>query len=275
MHLLKLVLVSFLFSFSGLALSDSINIKPGMDIATPTPFATPTPATVKVTEHGQAAEEATPTPAPEDEDTRTWNEKLAGIKAAPKAAKPAGPTPEELEAETKRMEAELAEVQKEIQEKGPTAIITNPEFAKKVMRAMGGDKKNAKSPFAGVSDDEIKSLIKLRVQGTPISQVLIDYPKTLTFIVRFFKDDRAFLSLMKISTQEKKLKVYMAVVIFLILLSFLFNLVGSKTAPFWKRFLRKLVVTIFIMVCQFGAVYYFFHEELDPTIQIAKSVFFT
>lgn len=259
-----------LIFLSTLAFSQTISIKPGMDIATPTPFATQTPEPIATPVAAAPEVEA------EVEDTRTWNEKLAGVKGSAAAPK------KELEAEvkaleedTKKMEQELVEVQKELQEKGASAIITNPEFAKKVMKAMSGGKnlKDAKSPFAGVSDDEIKNLIKLRVKGTPLESALIDYPKVLEFVVRFFKDDKAFLSLMKISTQERKLKIYMAVVVFLILLSFLFNLMGSKNAPFWKRLLRKLVVTIFILCCQFGAIYYFFAEELEPTIKIAKAVF--
>lgn len=249
-------------------------LTPGMEIATPTPYATPVPTVTVDPAATAVAEELA-----EAEDGRSWNEKVAGVpdnrskKAKPTEAQDA----EALEVETKQMAKDLAEVQKELQEKGPTAILTNPEFAKKVMKAMGGGKtgKDAKSPFAGVSDDEIKSLIKNRVVGTPIEQVLIDHPKILEFVVKFFKDDRAFLSLIKISTQEKKLKLYMAVVVFFILLSFLFNLIGSKNAPFWKRVLRKILVSVFILCCQFGALYYFFSEELAPTIQIAKTVFFS
>lgn len=262
-----------LFLFSNLAFSETITIKPGMEITTPTPFPTPTPvATATVTPTAEQTVDA------EVEDGRTWNEKLAGMAPKPVVKKAAlEEDTAALEAETKKMEQELAEVQKELSEKGASAILTNPEFAKKVINAMSGGKngKGMKSPFAGVSDDEIKNLIKLRVKDTPVEQFLIDHPKLLEFIVRFFKDDKAFLSIMKIPTQEKKLKIYLAVVVFLILLSFFFNLVGSKKSPFWKRLLRKLVVTIFILCCQFAAIYYFFSAELEPTIKIAKDVFFT
>jgi hypothetical protein len=173
---------------------------------------------------------------------------------------------------------ELIELDKIIKEKGSQALITDPTLAKRMLKVFSkrktkGKDSNNLSPFASVPESEIESMILLRSQGTPAHDLLKKYPKIITFIVRFFKSEQAFIGLIKIASQDKKLKLYSGTVVFLILFSFLMNMMGNRKSPFWKRFLRKIFITCLITSLQFVALYLFFGDELQPTIQIAKEVF--
>jgi hypothetical protein len=214
---------------------------------------------------GPGNETPTPTPDPEkklDELTSAEKEDLQKKEAAQDEA----------------AQKELIELDKIIKEKGSQALITDPTLAKRMLKVFSkrktkGKDSNNLSPFASVPESEIESMILLRSQGTPAYDLLKKYPKIVTFIVRFFKSEQAFIGLIKIASQDKKLKLYSGTVVFLILFSFLVNMMGNRKSPFWKRFIRKIIVTFFITSLQFVALYLFFGEELQPTIQIAKEVF--
>jgi hypothetical protein len=242
---------------------------------------------------GQSGQETTQE-APKEEEQKvdsSWVEKLSGpANQTPTPTPAAEKKPEELtpaeklaleeksKAQDEAAQKELIELDKIIKEKGSQALITDPTLAKRMLKVFSkrkGKGKEAKSlsPFAQVSESEIEAMILLRSQGTPAQDLLIKYPKIVTFIVRFFKSEEAFIGLIKIASQDKKLKLYAGTVVFLILFSFLLNMMGNRKSPFWKRFLRKIFLTCFITSLQFVAIYLFFGNELQPTIDIAKQVF--
>ncbi len=221
----------------------------------------------------------TETPTPEPEATlpeKSWNEKIAtGVETPVPTPEPSA-TP--VMDENAKMQQELMEIDQEVKAKGTHVLITDSALAKKMLKALSRNKgKNGKplSPFATMQESEIEGMLLKQSAGTPFASILKDYPKIATFIVRFFKSEDAFLGLIKIASQDRKLKLYFGTFIFLALLSLLFNLMVSRNAPFWKRFLRKLGISLFITCLQFGAIYFFFSDELAPTIKIAKEVFFT
>ncbi|MFZ4714338.1 MAG: hypothetical protein ACOYL6_11515 [Bacteriovoracaceae bacterium] len=184
---------------------------------------------------------------------------------------------EQLKLQDAANDSEMAELDRLIKEKGARSLITDPAMAKKVVKALSKNKgKNAKplSPFAAVPEAQIEALIFKQAEGTPAFDFFKSHPKFVTFIVRFFKSEEAFFGLIKIASQEKKLKLYAGTFVLLTLLSFLFNMMGSRKAAFWKRLVRKIILSILITFLQFVSLYLFFGEELQPTINIAKQVFF-
>lgn len=262
-------LISCLFFYSLYGFSQTVHIKPGDPIETPTPYV-PTPvATIT------AAPTLEPTPIKE----QTWAEKVYnGANAGPeKSTENTESKPSDPEKEIENMAADLKSLEAELKS-SPTALFTNPELSKKMIKVLGGKGKNGegfKGPFASMTDEGMRRLILENVKGSKLSEYITPDSKLMSFIVKFLKSDEAFLGLLKIPQNEKKSKMYFATFVGLILLSFLLNLMGSKNSPFWKRLLRKLAITGIIMCCQFGALYFFFSEELGPTIEIFKSVFLT
>lgn len=172
------------------------------------------------------------------------------------------------------VQKDLVELQKELQQNGAASIMSNPDIAKKAYKVFSKTKNTPLSPFAQMTEEGIRDLVLKQTKGTPAYQYLVDYPKIITFIFKFLKSEDAFLGLLKIATQDRKLKLYLGSFIFLVLLSFLLNMMIGKNNPFWKRLLKKLFISLFILSLQVVSIYFFFGSELAPTFNIFKEVFF-
>jgi hypothetical protein len=178
------------------------------------------------------------------------------------------------EQKPEEIQKELIDLQKELQAQGATSIMSNPDMAKKAFKVFSKTKNTPMSPFANMTEEGIRTLVLKQAEGTPAHQYLIQYPKLITFIFKFLKSEDAFLGLLKIATQDRKLKLYLGTFIFLVLLSFLLNMMIGKNNPFWKRLIKKLFISIFILSLQAVSIYFFFGSELTPTFNIVKEVFF-
>lgn len=129
------------------------------------------------------------------------------------------------------------------------------------------------SPYSSLQDSQIENIL-LNHPSTTIRAILKNSPGFRKFAVALLKDKRAMPSFFKIVKKREQLSKYGMAVGLLVLLLFVWDLVGKKekiSARLFKKFL-----TFFIFI--FGNIslfYFFFKEELEPMIRVFTKHFFS
>lgn len=124
------------------------------------------------------------------------------------------------------------------------------------------------NPFKMMSDEDIKSMLIGRFKpDSAIGKFFTNNPKAVDGTVEWIKDERAIPSFISILNQPKKMEYFGYTVLSVFVIAFILNLRNGK-----KSILKRIFFKIGMMLCSaainFGAFYYFFHDELEPTIKI-------
>lgn len=164
--------------------------------------------------------------------------------------------------DTEKIEKDL----KKVEDSFLTKMI--PSSVKEMMK-----KYLSKNPLAHMSEEEIRQMVLVQTSGKKSGEFLKENPKFLDFLVKWFRDDKALPALAEIMNKPKKVKYYGYYVLAIFILSFLIGLKASDKSLF-KKLMFKLTISFGVMVCYFIGFYLFFREELSPTVDIIKQVFF-
>ena len=129
------------------------------------------------------------------------------------------------------------------------------------------------NPLASLPREEIESRLELSFEGKPLGKMMKKYPKLKTLFVETARDEKALPSLISIVNKPEEMKHYGITVAVIFLVAFILNLLNSK-GNLLKRIGKKLALGIGSFLCNIGAFYFFFHQEIDPTLNVVKRVFF-
>ena len=158
--------------------------------------------------------------------------------------------------------------QKLEQDKGSFLSGLMPNMSGSMSDLMKGAMKDflKENPLSKLSPEEIKSMIMVQVTGKPMEQVFKKNPKFLDFVVEWLRDKKALPSLIGIFNKQKELKQYGIAFFVVFILSFILNLMSKGSLL--KRIFKKLLITLAAISLNLGIFYWFFREELSPTIDI-------
>lgn len=123
------------------------------------------------------------------------------------------------------------------------------------------------NPFSRVSENQLKTLLQSRFEGTPVGGYLNGDPKRMDFLVELVRDKHAIPSFIKIVNRPDKVKKYGIIVICVFIASFFFNLL-NKQGNLFKRLFKKLMVTFLAFSVNLGAFYFIFQDEISPGLNI-------
>lgn len=123
------------------------------------------------------------------------------------------------------------------------------------------------NPFSKMDREEVKSMIKLRMNGLPVEKLFEKNPKLLDMLVDWIRDKKALPKIIGIVNKPKEVKIYSFVVIAIFVLSFILNLVNSK-GNLGKRILNKIGIFLGAFIINLGTFYFLFREELKPSLDI-------
>jgi hypothetical protein len=129
------------------------------------------------------------------------------------------------------------------------------------------------NPFSAMSKGELESMILARTEGSPLNSLFKKNPKALVILVEVLQDKKAVPAMMSIINKPEQMKKYGFACIFIILIGFFINIKNSK-AHFMKRVLYKIILSFSTIGCNLAVFYYLFYQEISPTVQIIKKVYF-
>ena len=131
---------------------------------------------------------------------------------------------------------------------------------------------------AGVFEGgQLKEQLKAGLSRRPMVGKLIErFPKIIDFMTEMFEDKNAIPNLLTLSSDKKRLWNFIYIQIFIFIFSFLWRLTYRKKSFFSFDYLfnamARLVVVMFLRVY---SIYYFFGDEVRPTYEVFKRVFFS
>lgn len=127
------------------------------------------------------------------------------------------------------------------------------------------------NPLSMMSKGELEDKIMENSKNTALGRVLVKNPKLKIALVEFAHDKDALPGLVSIINKPKKLRYYGFCLIAILVGAFIFNLMNTKGSLI-KRIGLKLALGVTTFVLNISAFYFFFHEELEPTVVVLKRV---
>lgn len=126
------------------------------------------------------------------------------------------------------------------------------------------------NPFALMSESQVRDILRSRMEGNGMGDLLKSQPKFENFFVGFIRSSDAFPSLIRMLDKPKKLKLCMAVSLGCFLLNFILGLIIGRNDRFFKRLFKKLILSSGLMFISTAFVFYTFKAELNPTILLVQ-----
>ena len=187
----------------------------------------------------------------------------------------------ELEADRKKqteMAVEINRVQEELKEKA----FNFPEELKKLghetlnVAALADDKvidllqkALQENQLKNIPREKVSEHILEKSKGTPAALLFQNNPRLLNIAVDFLRDEKALPAAINFLKRRDDLKLYFAIWVGLMILSWLFK--RAFFNPNWGK-LRRLILGLFVTVI-FASIsltifYRMFYEELSPTVAI-------
>lgn len=123
------------------------------------------------------------------------------------------------------------------------------------------------NPFSKMSEDEVRSMITVRIEGKPVGKFLEKNPKVLDTFVDWLRDQAAIPKLFGILNKPDKMKTYGFIVIAIFILSFALNLMNSK-GNLLKRIVKKFAIFAGAFIVNIAAFIFLFKTELQPTLKV-------
>ncbi len=105
------------------------------------------------------------------------------------------------------------------------------------------------------------------IKEGPLKEWLKESPRVLSFITKFLKDEKALPFLTRMLGEKEKLTK----LLILLVATFFLNYFAKKMI---KGFTRNLIRILFFFAIRISGLYYLFHKELDPTLDLIKESFF-
>lgn len=127
------------------------------------------------------------------------------------------------------------------------------------------------NPLSMMSKGELEDKIMENSKNTALGRVLEKNPKLKVTLVEFAHDKDALPGLVSIINKPKKMRYYGFCLIAILVGAFIFNLMNTKGSLI-KRIGLKLALGATTFTLNISAFYFFFHEELAPTVAVLKRV---
>ena len=128
--------------------------------------------------------------------------------------------------------------------------------------------------YQSMNEEEIKSQLKERMNGSKASVIFNKYPKSLDFVAAMLKDENALPELMKMKEDYEGLKHMAFAMIATFIISFIIKVMIDRSSTFLlKRFLYRILHLLFIWALRLGVMIFFFGSNLKPTYDIALRTF--
>lgn len=124
------------------------------------------------------------------------------------------------------------------------------------------------SPFKGMTKRQAESFILAFVQNKPVGQYIKDSPRLLSFLSDVMIHDNALPKLFDMLNKPKQWKQYGMFAIGVFIFSFVLNHFLNKKGGFFKKFFKKICISLGLLCLNFLVFYYLFRENLAPTFKL-------
>lgn len=128
------------------------------------------------------------------------------------------------------------------------------------------------NPFSSMDKEELRSMLVGRTAGTKLGNFLKNSPRLVTVLVDIAHDEKAIPSFISLINKPGKIKMYGFVVGSVFVIAFILNLFNSKSSLL-KRVVNKFLIMGCAATINFGAFYFIFKQELQPTLNIIFQTF--
>lgn len=147
-------------------------------------------------------------------------------------------------------------------------LVNDPVLRKKLISAYQNN------PMANLPRDVLKGVLEEQIQKTPIKGLVRAFPKLLDFLVDLMHHPRAMGQAVKVLDRLDDLKTCGYVSLALMVLVFILRktLITKKTR-FMKRVFIGLGTSMLMIGGSLGFLWYSFHEEFGPTMEVFKKTF--
>ena len=120
----------------------------------------------------------------------------------------------------------------------------------------------------------VKETIKEKIKGSKVEPLFDKVPQLYDFIESFLRDEDALYGLSQISSDRDRLIKFSLCLLATFVLSFILKKMHqANPLPFLLSFIRFVIRFLFINGIRVAIFYYFFSNELNPTINIFKKTF--
>ncbi len=128
------------------------------------------------------------------------------------------------------------------------------------------------NPLSMMDKMELRDMITSKFIGTKFGKFMDENPKVMNIIVDVAHDKRALPSFFNIVNKPDEMKKYGFFILAVTAIAFIINLFHFNMGLF-KRILLKLFIMISVTVLNLGAFYYFFQQEVGPSLEIVLNNF--
>ncbi len=128
------------------------------------------------------------------------------------------------------------------------------------------------NPIAKMERTQVRSMIHERLMQSKWKSFFDKNPKIIEFMTDVAHDEKALPSLVQAFNQPDKLKKYGFAVLVIVIIGFF---LGSSKGNIFARIFRRLIVNVGVAMCSLATFYFFFQEEVSPTVDLFIKRFFS
>ncbi len=131
-------------------------------------------------------------------------------------------------------------------------------------------------PLKLQSDDELKRLIQDRFKvDSPVRKIFDKEPRLYQYVIALIRHDTALQKLISISENLEKLKNALWMMLGTMLFAFVLKkIIHHDSQPFLTAMLYTLFRFTFMSFLRIFILWYYFREELAPSLSLLKKTFF-
>ncbi len=126
------------------------------------------------------------------------------------------------------------------------------------------------------SEEDVIKILQDSYKKTTLASLLEKHPRLALFLARALRDEEALPALFKMATDRRRLVIFAAVNIAIIIFSFLWRrrIKRNSDLKFWGRWKKQLRRILLVKVAQLGFFIYYWNSELAPSWRIFRTTFF-
>lgn len=164
---------------------------------------------------------------------------------------------------------DLLELQAALQGgKSSLDILNDPVLRKKLIAAY------QTNPMASLPKEVLRGVVEEQVQKTPLKGLVKAFPKILDFLVNLLHHPKAMGQAVKVLERTDDLRTcgYVSIGL-MIFVFFLRRYLVTKRTRFFKKVFIGFSTSMLMLGGSLGFLWFSFHEELGPTLDVFKTTF--
>ena len=157
------------------------------------------------------------------------------------------------------------------------ALLVSSSYAEEASREQPSAEEIRKSfklivDSIGDKPGQVKAFLIEKVNGTFAEPVFEKFPKLYDFIEELLLDEEAIVSLYSISADKTRLFHFALAMLATFIFAFLLKRFHNRgdSLNFFSALFKWIFRLCLIFSLRIGVFYYFFHKEIQPTIDIFK-----